>query len=361
MSTVPQTVTIRDNDPATAIPLDEGQELVEAVVLDDEPGDTLSLQDEIDTSEDPRDAIARRHDEKYRDTSEISEESNDLQDKSLDNGEKVAETANSELVQIKVSGRIIEVEKERVDKAGGIEAYQKEVAVSQGFQDIAQQKKILKQEAADLEERKAAFEERIKIPSSPPDESAKSQKTDLPNLGDQSISDLVRLQREALVEGDDETADRIQIQLLGIRDSKDTQEPAQDIEIRAANRALGMMDERALKNSIRTAVSKFYIDNPEVNKKSDPRLFQMIDDETDLVEAEFPDYSPQQVLTKAYDRVKEWRGNKKPLSSLETKQSEKRSTIRPKTRTGRSEPIPEPREQTRSEWVTEQRKLRGLE
>ena len=354
---VTKTATIRedDTDKSTEINVPgPGDEYVESVELE-APENKVSIEEQIDNSDDPRQLIAKKHQEKHRNNSKSDNETGDLQNKSNENGENLANNPESNLVPIKVGGRIIQVEQERIDKAGGVMAYQKEVAVNQGFQDIATRKKELDLKADDLARREQELAAKVKAPSNQ-DESqndSTANHNDLPVKGDHTVSDLVAQHREALLDGDDETADRAMTQLLSIRDSGNQQDTNED---RTADLAIEKIDRRNYVKAVTTAREKLYSDHPEL--KNDTRLFNLVDDETDLVRNENPGFTPQQVIETAYEQVINWQGGQKS-PSLDSKLEEKRSITRPRSSAVRSKPAPAQRQQTRSEYVAELAKQRG--
>jgi hypothetical protein len=89
-------------------------------------------------------------------------------------------------------------------------------------------------------------------------------------------------------------------------------------------------------------------------------MFTAIDTETTIVEREHPEWEPEQVVQEAYDRIQKWKGVPKS-ETMSDKQAEKRAMTRPRVGTQRYTPPPPPPRQTNSDYVSQERKRRGLE
>lgn len=331
-------------------------------------------RDEVDPNEDPRLAIANKHREKHRNFDEDEEPAPGEGGEPAENQNIDMPPGDSETVEIVVYGKAYDVPREKVEKAGGIQAYQKEVAVSEGFKQVAQQKNELDLRAQDLLKREEDLKRRE-------NELKSSESQDLPSLddpnkqadppqGDQNnVSDLIKKSREALLDGDDEGYDAALAELVNIskgdsRNNRDTSVDVSEIEQRAAERAVNELEQRTFANKVHKAREQLYIDHPELKK--DRRLFLQVDQESSVVMRENPGMEPHEVLTKAYDNVKNWLGNdgaqqEDSDTALDQKRDEKRSFHVPRSQGGRN-PAPEkPQPESRSSYVERVRKQRGLE
>ena len=243
------------------------------------------------------------------------------------------------------------VERERVEKAGGVQAYQKEVAVNQGFKDLAEQRKLFdkEQKAFQLRQAEAAAAQMLPSPDA-------LETPNLPTSGDyktKSIAELIKLEHSALIDGDDDVATAAALELHNRREN--TSDPAQIVEqttnaIEARNRAKNIVTSRA----------KFLDAHPEL--KRDTRLFEMVDQETNVVMANNPELTePSDIMERAYLNIKNWKGNSKSSTSMDDKQNEKRENKRPVQASGRVTSTPEPAPQTNSDYIQQLRVSRGLE
>jgi len=350
ITSAPKVVNVRE-DQDIIIPPETEEILAESSDPVDAP-ETESPTPPVIT-EDPRMAIAAKHDQKHRKFGKESVQ-NEL------NSDIGPETMDSGLVSVKVNGTIREVEQERIDKAGGIQAYQKEMAVSQGFQDIAARTKELDRRAEALVAQEYQIAAKKALP--PPDEPVRN---DPPaKSGDhKKLVELVKYHREALLDGDDEAADEAMTQLLTLRDAtpvatKETKDEVDAREYRAAERAAQLIETREYSKQVYKARDVLFTAHPDV--KSDPRLFELVDMETDVVRRANPEFTPQEILDTAYENVMDWRGTTRgPTASMTTKAEEKRVIARPVAGTGRFQGTPPAQHETRSEYVKRIAQSRG--
>ena len=122
-------------------------------------------------------------------------------------------------------------------------------------------------------------------------------------------------------------------------------------------------DERARQRLIdtTTAASALIDRTPQLqhkNKSYDRILFTAVNDETDIIQKQHPDWEPAKVIAEAWNKVKSWKGGTN-VSSMSAKQELKRGMNRPQASTGRYTPPPAPPERTDSDYVTDLKKSRG--
>lgn len=325
---------------------------------------------------DPRERIARKFAKEQRgyehpETDDVTPD-NDDQIKAQEDDEPPAPSdpepdPEPEKVEIKVNGRVLQVDKEKVDAAGGVEFYQKQVAVNEGFKDLAAQRRQIEQEKQALEQEKLELQ---KSSNQTPPQSDESQNAsqDLPVSGDQrqgNRAELVRKHREALLDGDDATADELMMQLLGETQAQPTTPPQPQIdETVVASKAVELLDERTAQRNLADAGNRVFEENPEL--LTDKNLFNRVDGLTNLVKAEHPDWNDYEVMTESVKWAKQLNGEAPapaadPTPPANTKVAEKRALNTPRANTGRAKAPPPPRQQTNSEYVTALRKSRGLE
>ncbi len=352
-------------------------EITETVQVEDPPKDD-------EPAEGSREAIAKKYSEnRHKQAREDNQKLYDEQqaqsdpepepepdpeqpvDKSADPVDK-SETADKisteepEEIAIVVNGRTIMVDKAKVEAKGGVAAYQKEVAVMDGFQANAQRTKELDEWEQRLKEQQAQLQQQT---LAPPQVDAPAEVTDPPQPGDQpSVAELATKYRELLLDGEDKKADEVFVQIVSTSQTKQPGLDPATITREAANQAVDTLEKRDYKKSVAEARQQLFDDHPEL--KTDERLFQSVNNETKLVKRENPTWTPAQVMQKAWENVENWRGGPKPADpevpdNIDQKQAEKRAMIRPQPTTGRAKaPPPEPRP-TNSDYVQKIQKARG--
>lgn len=334
----------------------------------------VQLPSEEDEVLDPREVIARKHEkENYgydRDAEDPAPE--EVPGDKIDTPpveDELPAPSEPEQVAIKVNGRTLMVDKAKVDAVGGVEFYQKQVAVGDGFKDLAAGKKQLESDRAEFENEKRTAQ--TQTPGLPPADVPQEASHDLPVSDDQrqqTRATLIKKHREALLDGDDKAADKLMMDLL---DTAPVQQPAtqsvdpDELEDRVVNKAVALIHEGESNRELRKAGDDFFGDNPEL--LIDKKLFKSVDAVTNIVADEHPEWDTRQVMDEAYDRVKSWdKGGEVETPNPATpapvdKVLEKRTLQSPKAGTGRVKSAPAPRLPTDSEYVTQLRKSRGLE
>lgn len=324
-------------------------------------------KEKIDQHEDPRMAIAKKHDEARdkqvkEDNARIRKE---IDDQNLEPVVDKPETADkidgidSAKIPIVIHGKERMVDKDKVDKAGGIAAYQKEVAVMQGFKDVAEQKKVLDAREREISEREANIgKQELPALDDPKANTKEAVPTDLPSDDQPTVEDLIKQQREAVLDGDDSLADDLMKQLLNVHKPVKQQELNKDSVVsEAASKSAEIVIEQQYQQTVQDAKTDLFKAHPDL--KTDARLFQAVDDETVRVQHEFPDYTPTQVLTESYNRVQSWRGKPNKPDSMSTKENEKRALNTPKSSTGRADAPPPTPTKTNADYVTKLKEARG--
>lgn len=322
-------------------------ELNETVDLEDPTPAPIPM--DIVDMDDPRLEIAKNHDERNRNFSgndESGVETNEPTD-------IIDETP--EMVEVKIYGETRLVEKAKVDKAGGIQAYQKAQAVDAGMQDNARQRDTLDSRARALDARErqiASYEAALPTLDAPQAQNPE----DPPSEGDQSIDNLARAYQEAVYDGED-NAPELLAQL--VKQSKGQNIPID--EGLMVTRAADELERRTRRKKVTSATKGLIDAHPELDRDSgqfDNRLWTAIDDESSVVERQNPDWEPQAVLDEAYTRVSKWKGTHK-TETMTDKADAKRNMNRPRANSGRYTPPPPPPTRTASDYVQDLRKNRG--
>ena len=265
-----------------------------------------------------------------------------------------------EMVEVIVYGEVHRVSADKVFKAGGLQAYQKHLAVEKGLQVNAHR-------AKELDAREEALRAREASASNPPDVPATDrhdgQTPDRSTpTGDQNLEELAGQAVEALYDGGENASSSLaNLVEKAVQAKIGTGEPFDEGKLREQVKEDILRDQR--QSQVDKARAKFIGDHPELNSrdaKFDPRMFEAVDIETEVVARENPEWEPEQVMSEAYDRIQRWRGLKKS-DSMQDKQRDKQAMTRPKAGSQRYTPPPPPPRQTDSDYVSNLRKQRGLE
>lgn len=367
----------RDRDPEA-----EGLEAVEAVVIDPpEPEERADIEDVIATQEDPRAEIYKRHTEKREQEIEGSEggfgeDDFEIPTQDDENAQKAVESGESgdiikstprqsdtppdsdEMVTVKILGDFREVPKSKVDAQGGIENYQIRVAAQEQMERNAHERAALEARQAALDERErqiAARQAEIPAMDSQTGQQNPGRST---QLDGQTLEEQARRYQEAVY---DDAAEAPSILAAMVTQAA---QAGQQFDVNAFRQQVKedvLAEQRQAKI---VKASRALIDaHPELNQRDksfDPRMFTAIDTETTIVEREHPEWEPEQVVQEAYDRIQKWKGVPKS-ETMSDKQAEKRAMTRPRVGTQRYTPPPPPPRQTNSDYVSQERKRRGLE
>jgi hypothetical protein len=349
---------------------EEQTEIVETVELapPEKEVDTRDYEDVINDDDDPRAAIYARHNERREDEIDESLEThgeNNLENKGspdiIEEDQAATPRDAAEMVEIKILGDVRQVSKKKIDAAGGIENYQIRIAAQEQMERNAHERTALaeRQEALDAQERRIA-EATPAIPATdsqvtaPPDGSTPTD--------DQNLEELARQHQEAVYDGD-ENAPSILVKLSKAAAKQAAGQGKAFDEVAFRTQVKDELIEDQRKAATVKATQSLIKDNPELNqrdKKFDPRLFTAVDDETSVVRRQHPDWEPEKQMQEAFDRVQKWKG-KPEATTLSDKQDAKRGMKRPRSGTQRHTPPPPAPAPSRSDYVAEQRKLRGQE
>lgn len=349
-------------------------EIVEKAELEEPEKEAPDYEDTVANADDPRLLIAKKHDEtNRRDFDKTGESTSPDSETTVESDESPdiisADELKEELVEVKIYDEVRKVPKSKVDKAGGIVEYQKQVAVAEGFQRNAKR-------TQELDEREERIKKRELESAAAPDElptlDAQDVQTpnpdDPPAKGDQSLEALLTDYHEALLEGDNDLRDQLALKLH--KRNSESQKPLDMDSIidRVADKAADKIaqrdaDERERQKLIDTtaAADALIARVPKLqykHKDFDRILYNAVNDETDIIANEHPDWEPAKVIAEAWNKVKSWKGGTN-VQSMSSKQEQKRGMNRPAASTGRYAPPPQPPAETDSDYVTKLKKSRG--
>lgn len=341
------------------------EEFEEAVEIDDTPENEAKPQKPLDT----RSEIAQNYEQRRK--AEMEAQSEPPKDAGeTDQQDAGKHEAAQEMVEIKVNGRTLSVEKDKVDKAGGVQAYQKQVAVADGFQAVAEQRKALELKEAELARREQALTQKDKPALPSPGEHQPSTRNDPPAQGDQSKqrSVLIKQHREALLDGDDETADSLMEQLLQLSIPQqstglDPDQLADEVSTRIEARTQA----RQAELSAQQALSEQHADWRELAQSTDYWQWVSTQSQGTQIDAESSDPAAVAAVLTKYKAANgmtaaEAEPQPRPRAdtrSMDQKLADKRALNRPRAATGRAPAPPAPRPPSRSEVVQRMREQRG--
>jgi hypothetical protein len=269
------------------------------------------------------------------------------------------EEENSDEVKVVINGKEKLVSQARIDAAGGIVAYQKQAAASELLnQASAEARRIREQEAQILErERQLSIREQ--------EIQNQSFKTPAPSNDDNEDALLAAKEyHEAILDGDMDKASRLLLQIQAAQSvaTVDKNEVANEA-VRRARQELDV--ERS-----RQEQQQFEIERQEANfdfearfplVADDPKLRALANQETIDLQAAHPTWTPKEIITAAAQSVQNWASERLAISSTDQKLAAKRGTsnIRGGSVVAAQRQAPAP--QTKSNYVEQLRKARGLE
>ena len=361
MSEAAESIQQDDSNKATVV------EEVKSTALEDK-----EVQDAPAPELSPRQQIYKNFDKNNRNKSdedapeqEPEEEVDALEEES----DEAAESDDApEMVEVKINGKVREVEKSKVDAAGGIEIYQKGVAANEKLQEAADANKLVDGRITELRE----LEDRIKNlnPALPAKDEQQDQDPPSEIDGDlkAKLATKVKEHREALMDGEEDKADQLMIEMVEMAQNR----PATDsgmldqLADKAASKAVGTIEQQRFEESRVKAVEVFEKDFFEIS--SDPYLRDMADNESAKVQQEHPNWTPQEVITEAATRTQNWLNEKRGGSEDSTERTKdqkleaKRSLSTVRSSSGRKPAqVREKPTQSNSDYIKQLRKGRGLD
>lgn len=355
----------RDKDD---LPMED--EVIETVEIDDPPAEPRpDIEDVIAIQDDPRSEIYARHNEKrdqeITESDDIDQENDQIaveNDEVVDIIDPTPEPTDTPpdsdpVATVKILGVDREVPQSKIDAAGGVENYQIRIAAQEQMERNAHDRAANEARSQALDERdrrQAAVQAEI-----PAMDSQQSQSPDRSTQTDgQTLEAKARQYQEAVY---DDAADAPSILVDMVQTAANAGTKFDENAFRQKVKEDVLAEQRQAK--IVKASHALIAAHPELNQrdsKFDPRMFDAIDNETLVVEREHGDWDPDEVVEEAYQRISKWKGSPQP-ETMSDKQAQKRAMNRPRVGTQRYAPPPPPPRQTNSDYVTQERKRRGLE
>lgn len=295
-------------------------------------------------------------------TAEEEEPGDDTPTEPDDTDAEEEDTTPPKQVKVKIYGQERLVDKAVVDAAGGIKEYQKQVAASEKAQ-VERDRQFIEQESQRLKQERLELE-RLKKASPSQDT---PEKTDLPSddqaaKKEQLLADL-KAAGESLLDGDvEEYTKRVAQYLTDNPLAKNRSEPVDidSIVNQVEQRTIQNMTQVERQRQLSEARDTFFVEYPDL--ASDGDLYAKVDRRTVILQEEFPDKSPTEIVRLAAQEVRKVYGTERatpPPSTRADKIASKRAISKPSGGSTVATPPPEPQPETASDYVAKLREQRG--
>lgn len=267
--------------------------------------------------------------------------------------------APDEMVTVKINGKEKRVSRAKVDEAGGLDIYQKRLAAEDNMRQAAEERRRVQEyeqqlvaKAQELQRYEQEIQKRAtqQPASSPPSDGETKQ--------------MAREYHEAMLNGDLDRADELLIKLQGAQ--RQATPDADAIARKAAAEAKKAMDYERQQEALKA----FEKERQEANElfeeefadvAEDPELRDWANQKTAKLFKENPDWGPKKIISEAARQVREAIGKNVPAAEPSSKLEAKRSMTNVKGGSTRAAPRPVPKPPSRSQYVENLRKARGLE
>ena len=268
----------------------------------------------------------------------------------------VAAETKSDEVTVVINGKEKLISQARIDAAGGVVAYQKQAAASEMLnQASAEVRRVREQEAQIIErERQLSLRE----------QEIQNQSFRTPAPSNQDALSVAKEYHEAILDGDMDKASRLFLQMQAAQPvaTVDKNEVANEA-VRRARQELEQermqQEHRQFETERQEANFDFEARFPDV--ADDPKLRSLANQETIALQQAHPTWTPKEIIIAAAQSVQKWATERTAISSVDQKLAAKRgsSNIRGGSVVAAQRQAPAP--QTKSNYVEQLRKARGLE
>lgn len=351
--------TSNDNtQPSDDINADDGTGT--AVTFADPSAHTATLGS--DNAADPNAAPQEAPGDEARNAIYAKHSAKRVEELGLDTGDgaaPAAKPAEDDDVTVKVNGRERKVPREKVEAAGGIDAYQKNAAASELLNQASIDAKRVREAEAALVEREQALLRR----EAEQKEAAAKAVVAPPETG--ARKELARRYHEAMVDGDMDLADDLLVQMQSTAPSA-TSIDADAIAAKAVQKARDELTAEARKKreeafeADRAAAVKLFETNHS-DLANDKELRRLVNEKTAEIYQNDPSLSPKTIIETAIKDVRALVTRIKTPSSREEKIDAKRSQTSVRGGSARAAVTPAKPPQTKSQYVQNLRASRGLE
>lgn len=314
-------------------------------------------EEEFDSS-DPRVAIYAKRDAKLKAEMQLPAAPAEKAAPAAQEEEKAPETKSDEVTVI-INGKERLISQVRIDAAGGIIAYQKQAAASELLNQASAEARRLKEHETQIleRERQLALREQEEL------NRQSKINTPAPSNEDALVA-AAKEYHEAILEGEMDKASRLLVQMQAAHQGATVNKD--ELAGEAVRRARQEMESERSQQEQRL----FEIERQEANfdfearfpdVADDPKLRALANQETIALQQAHPTWSPKDVIVAAAQSVQKWATERLAISSTDQKLAAKRgqSNIRGATVIAAQRQAPPP--QTKSNYVEQLRKARGLE
>lgn len=324
------------------------------VDLDADKGDEEGQQG-VSAEDEGRAAIYAKHAEKrLTEVAGIAPDGAGVTDSAVD--------APDDDVTVKVNGKERKVARAKVEAAGGVDAYQKNAAASELLNQASAEMRRLRD--IDAEQRRRDQELLFREHELEAARAAAEKKppADLPDEGDRKA--LAREYHEAMVDGDMDKADDLLIKMQAA--PKATAVNPDEVAQRAVKLAKEELAAEERKKAAAKAEKERLEAVTEFEEKhsdlaEDEELRTLVDVKTVEIYREHPDWGPKAIVTEAIKSVRTLVSRIKGGTTADDKLAAKRSLSVVRGGSARAVSRPAPAPQTKSQYVEQLRKQRGLE
>jgi hypothetical protein len=271
---------------------------------------------------------------------------------------EVAPQDQDDEVVVKINGKEKKVPRAKVEEAGGVQAYQKAAAAAEELRLAKEERRRVQEYEQQLQakaQQLQAYEQQIS-------QRAVQQPASPPPVQAGELKQMATQYHEAVLNGDIDTASELLIKLQGAQ--KQATPDADAIARKAAAEARAALEaERKAERQLmfererQEAVARFEEEFSDIAE--DPELRDFADLKTIKIMQEHPEWAPAKVIDEAARQVREALGKKPVVTS--DKVEAKRSMNPVRSGSVRAAPKPVPKAPTRSQYVENLRKARGLE
>lgn len=261
------------------------------------------------------------------------------------------EEPEQDLVTIKVDGKEQQVPRDEVYKFG-IRAMQKEIAADARLAEAANMRRQLESERYAMQKREA------EIRALAAQMEKKDQNTGHPTAGAKEYRDIAKAALKAMYDGEEDAAVD---QLVRLSEGRNhvTPEDLQRMAAEASRQAKLEVQQELRQEKWNTEVqeAREWFEREHKDIATDPEWRTMADRETADLMTQHPDWFPKQIVKEAAARIAKLR---KSIPEPVSRRSAKQAIDNPRTASGRLPAPKEPSPQTRSQYIQELRRSRGL-
>lgn len=253
-----------------------------------------------------------------------------------------------DLATIKVDGKEQQVPREKVYEVG-IRALQKELAADARLAEAANLKRQLEAERIELQREKEIRAMAAKVQQA-------DEKNSHPKRGADEYREIAKAALRAVFDGEEDDAVEQLVRLTAGREHvtpQDLQRMAEDAAKHA--KAEVQKELRQEKWNLEAREAKEWFEQEHKDIATDPEWRALADRETADLMTQHPDWFPKQIVKAAAERIERLRKSKGV-----DRTAAKRQIDSPRTASGRMPAPQEPPPKTRSEYIKEIRRSRGL-